>query len=104
MRPIPMSGKALRVVITLAPLMSVSWPSLAAQQTAILSVPGMTCPTCPITIKKSLMQLKGVVSVQSDFSRRETTVVFDDAQSDLTTLTNATRDAGFPSTAKARQP
>lgn len=80
------------------------WPAWAAQQTATLSVPGMTCPTCPITVKKALMALKGVISVRSDFSQRETTVVFDDAQVNLTALTHATREAGFPSTVTSAKP
>ncbi len=80
------------------------WPAWAAQQTATLSVPGMTCPTCPITVKVALMQLKGVIGVKSDFSRRETTVVFDDTQVDLQALTRATREAGFPSTAAGVKP
>jgi mercuric ion binding protein len=28
-----------------------------------LAVPGMTCPTCPVTIKKALMKEQGVASV-----------------------------------------
>jgi copper chaperone CopZ len=28
-----------------------------------LAVPGMTCPTCPVTMKKALMKEQGVASV-----------------------------------------
>jgi len=70
----------------------------AAQQTATLSVPGMSCATCPITVKKALTKLAGVVEVKSNLDRRETTVTFDDAKTDVEALKRATKDAGYPST------
>jgi mercuric ion binding protein len=72
-------------------------PAWTAPRTLTLSVPGMSCPTCPITVKKALMQVPGVIKVTSAFERRETTVVFDDAKVDIDALTLATREAGFPS-------
>ncbi|MGC4367532.1 MULTISPECIES: mercury resistance system periplasmic binding protein MerP [unclassified Hydrogenophaga] len=76
----------------------------AAQQTATLSVPGMSCATCPITVKKALTKLAGVVEVKSNLDRRETTVVYDDTQTSLDALTRATKDAGFPSTITGVRP
>lgn len=76
----------------------------AAQQTATLSVPGMSCATCPITVKKALTKLGGVVDVKSNLGRRETTVVYDDARVSLETLTQATKDAGFLSTVTGVRP
>jgi len=37
-----------------------STPVWAAPQTATLKVPGMTCATCPITVKKALQRVEGV--------------------------------------------
>ena len=71
---------------------------MAAPQTATLSVPSMSCASCPITIKAALTQVPGVESVKSDLTRRQTTVAFDDAKTDVATLTKATAAAGFPST------
>lgn len=51
-----------------------SLPVLAAQKTVALSVPGMTCSACPIT--------------------------FDDAKTSVEELTQATTNAGYPSTLK----
>lgn len=76
----------------------------AAQQTATLSVPGMSCATCPITVKKALTKLGGVVDVKSNLGRRQTTVVYDNTQVSLDTLTRATKDAGFPSTVTEVKP
>lgn len=75
-------------------------PAWAAQQATTLSIPGMTCATCPITVKKALTKLGGVIDVKSNLGNRETTVVYDDARVSLQTLTQATKDAGFSSTVK----
>lgn len=90
-------------MMTGAALLLVS-PVWAAQQTVTLSVPGMTCATCPITVKKALMRVEGVTDVKSSLPKRETTVVFDDTRVKLEALTRATREAGFPSTVAQAQP
>ncbi len=69
----------------------------AAPQTATLSVPTMSCASCPVTIKAALSKVPGVASVKSDLSKRQTTVAFDDARTDVAALTRATAAAGFPS-------
>lgn len=73
-------------------------PALAAPQTTTLSVPAMSCASCPVTIKAALSKVPGVVSIKSDLSKRQTTVVYDDAKTNLAALSKATADAGFPST------
>lgn len=71
--------------------------AFAAPQTATLSVPTMSCASCPVTIKAALTKVPGVSSIKSDLAKRQTTVVFDDAKTDLAALSKATADAGFPS-------
>ncbi len=71
--------------------------AFAASQTATLSVPTMSCASCPVTIKAALSKVTGVASVKSDLAKRQTTVVYDDAKTDLAALSKATADAGFPS-------
>jgi mercuric ion binding protein len=70
----------------------------AAPQIATLSVPTMSCASCPITIKAALTKVPGVASVKSDLNKRQTTVAFDDAKTDVAALTKATAAAGFLST------
>lgn len=72
-------------------------PLWAATQTVTLSVPGMNCATCPITVKKALVQVPGVGKVAMDLARREAKVTFDDAKASVEALARATRDAGYPS-------
>jgi mercuric ion binding protein len=77
-------------------LLSVS--AFAAPQTATLSVPGMTCAACPITIKKALSRVDGVERVEVSYKSKTATVLFDDQQTSPESLTQATTDAGYPST------
>ncbi|GGZ88318.1 cation transporter [Novosphingobium arvoryzae] len=39
-------------------------PVWAATQTVTLSVPGMTCSACPITVKKAISKVEGVSKVR----------------------------------------
>jgi mercuric ion binding protein len=78
----------------------VSATVFAATQNVTLSVPGMTCPVCPITVKKALNQVSGVISTEVDFDKREARISFDDAKTNVTALMEATKNAGYPSTEK----
>jgi periplasmic mercuric ion binding protein len=74
-------------------------PSWAATQTVTLSVPGMNCATCPITVKKALSKVAGVNEVKVNYEKREARVSFDDAKTNVQSLTLATKEAGYPSSA-----
>ncbi len=75
-------------------------PVWAATQTVTLSVPGMTCAACPITVKKAITKVEGVSKTDINFEKREATVVFDDTKATVQKLTKATEDAGYPSSIK----
>ena len=75
-------------------------PVWAATQTVTLSVPGMTCPVCPITVKKALSRVEGVSKVDVTFENRKAVVTFDDVKTSVQQLTKATEDAGYPSSVK----
>ncbi len=71
----------------------------AASKTVTLSVPGMTCAACPITIKKALTEVDGVTEAEVSFDKKEAVVTFDDAKTSVAALIEATTDAGYPSRA-----
>lgn len=71
-----------------------------APKTITLSVPGMTCATCPITIKKALTKVEGVTRVEVSYEKLEAVVTYDDAKTTIEALTKATTDAGYPSSVK----
>ena len=78
----------------------VAVPVWAATQTVTLAVPGMTCAACPITVKKALSKVQGVIRTDVNFDRREAEVTIDEAKTSITTLTPATANAGYPSSVK----
>ncbi len=90
-------NKLAALVILAATL---SAPASAATKTVTLSVPGMTCNACPITVKKALSKVTGVQKVEVSFEKREAVVTFDDAKTSVEALTKATENAGYPSTVK----
>jgi len=77
-----------------------SVPVLAATKTTTLSVPGMTCAACPITVKKALDKVEGVEKTEVSFEKKEAVVTFDDAKTNIKALQEATKNAGYPSTMK----
>jgi mercuric ion binding protein len=70
----------------------------AAPQTVTLAVSNMTCAACPITVKTALSRVPGVTEVSVSNEKKQATVVFDDSQTTVASLTRATTDAGYPST------
>lgn len=75
-------------------------PVWAATKTVTLSVPGMYCAVCPITVKKALTKVDGVTKAEVSYEKREATVTFDDGKTNVQALTKATENAGYPSSAK----
>ena len=77
-----------------------SVPALAATKTVTLSISGMTCAACPITVKKALDKVEGVEKVEASYEKKEAVVTFDDAKTKVKDLIEATKNAGYPSTVK----
>jgi len=75
----------------------VTTPVWAATKTVTLSVSGMTCAACPITVKKGLSKVDGVSKIDINYDKREAVVTFDDAKTNVQMLTKATEDVGYPS-------
>ena len=70
--------------------------AFAATKTVTLDVPGMTCSTCPITVKKALMKVDGVQQIATNVTKREAVVTFDDGKTSVSKLAAATANAGYP--------
>src|SRR5260221_13378713 len=80
----------------IAPLVLVG-PAWASPQVVTLNVSGMTCPACPITVKKALEKVPGVSKVEVRFEKKQVLVTFDDAKTNTDALVKATTNAGYPS-------
>ena len=88
----------MKKLVALATCAAFASPLWAATQTVTLSVPGMNCATCPITVKKALTKVSGVSKIDVNLDRREAKVTFDDTKANVEVLTRATRNAGYPAT------
>jgi mercuric ion binding protein len=86
-----------RLLLWLALLATLAGPAWSAPRTVTLSVPGMTCATCPITVKLALTKTPGVSKAEVSYQKRQAVVSFDDAKTSAAALTKATENAGFPS-------
>ena len=71
--------------------------SFAGEQSCTLSVENMSCASCPFIIKQTLSKVTGVLDVQVSFEDKTASVVYDDSQTNVAALTDATTNAGFPS-------
>lgn len=86
--------KLLIAVFLALPLLALA----AAPKTITLDVKNMTCELCTITIKKSLEQVSGVSAIKVDFDKKTAIVTFDPDKAQPELLTQATTNAGYPST------
>ena len=77
---------------------ALSGPFSAGTKPVTLSVPGMNCSACPITVKMALGKVPGVAKTDVNLDKRQAAVTFDDARTNAEALMRATKDAGFPST------
>ena len=80
-------------------LAAASSAALAAQ-TVTLSVPDMSCSTCPIQVKQALSKVPGVSKATASLEKKEAVVSYDESRTNVEALMKATADIGFPSTVK----
>ncbi len=82
-----------------AVIVALGWvgPAWASPQVVTLNVSGMTCPACPITVKKALEKVPGVTKIEVRFEKKQVLVTFDDAKTNTDALVKATTNAGYPS-------
>lgn len=75
--------------------------ALAADvRTVTLDVRNMDCAVCPITVRKALERVPGVEAAKVDFRSKQTLVAFDPARTTAQALTQATTEAGYPSSVR----
>lgn len=65
-------------------------------KTVTFTIEKMTCATCPITVRKAMEKIDGVLSVTTDYESRTAKVVFDPAKAKLDMIAKASTDAGYP--------
>lgn len=69
-------------------------------RSATLVVTGMTCASCPITVKTLLKKVPGVTEASVDSKTGEAQVQFDPDKVQAEQLAKAVTEIGFPTTVK----
>jgi periplasmic mercuric ion binding protein len=87
--------------LTLAAAMLSSPVAFAGENTVTLAVKNMYCAACPHTVHASLQAVPGVKKVAVSFKEKTAVVTYDDTKTDLSALTTATTNAGYPSSPKS---
>ncbi len=70
---------------------------LAEEKTVTLNVDNMTCASCSAVVKRARDRVAGVKEAEVSLESGTAVVTFDDEKTDITALTAATTNAGFPS-------
>ena len=71
--------------------------AFAAEKTITLAVKNMYCDACPLIVRKSLESVPGVNKAVVSYKDKSAVVTYDDAKADVSALTRATTNAGYPS-------
>ncbi|MGH8675652.1 MAG: mercury resistance system periplasmic binding protein MerP [Burkholderiales bacterium] len=95
-----MMKRALLAAFVFAASAAPAQRSLAGEKTVVLEVPKMYCAACPITVRKALEKVAGVAKVKATYEPKEAAVTFDDAETSVEKLMEATKQAGYPSNVK----
>jgi periplasmic mercuric ion binding protein len=69
---------------------------LAAEQTVKLAVSNMYCAACPLTVRKALTAVPGVIKAEVSYKDKSALVTFDDQKASVQALITAVSNAGYP--------
>ncbi len=55
----------------------------------------MNCPMCPITVRRALSNVDGVIAAEADLKTKQARALFDPARTDTGILIGAIENSGF---------
>jgi mercuric ion binding protein len=74
----------------------------AEPKRVVLDVPSMNCSLCPISVKKALEKVPGVVEVRAELATKSAEATYDPDRTSPEALARAVANAGYP--ASIRKP
>jgi mercuric ion binding protein len=85
--------------LRLLALAALAAPAFAGEpRTLVLAVGGMTCSLCPITVRKALERVPGMLEAKADYATRRAEAKYDPDRTTPQALVKAVNDAGFTAT------
>jgi mercuric ion binding protein len=70
----------------------------AGPQTVVLDVPAMNCALCPISVKKTLERVPGVIEAKASLATKSAEAKYDPEKVSPEALARAVTNAGYPAT------
>lgn len=61
----------------------------------VINIKGMMCGHCQATVENAIKAVKGVKSVKVDLEKKQATVEYDPADTDISKVKKAVADAGY---------
>jgi mercuric ion binding protein len=87
--------------LKLLALFVLATPALAGEpKLAVFDVPSMFCSLCPVTVRRALMRVPGVLEAKADLATKSAEAKYDPDKVSPEALAKAVSDAGFPATLK----
>lgn len=76
-------------------------PATAGEpQRVVLEVPSMNCALCPLTVRKALERVPGVIEARASYEPKRAEVTYDPDKVSPEMLAKAVADAGYPATVR----
>ncbi len=88
-------GVAMPVTAVMADSASTTAQQVA-EKTVTFDIEKMTCAMCPITVRKAMEEVDGVLSVVTDYDTKTAVVVFDPKKANVEAIAKASENAGYP--------
>ncbi len=92
------------LLLTPLPSMALGLTSLvaiaAAPKQVELTVHGMTCATCPLTVRQTLKNQRGVAEARAELRTQTAVITYDPDLVTPAQLAHSVTEAGFPSKTK----
>jgi mercuric ion binding protein len=88
-----------------ASLFLLTGASLASEcdETVTFDVEKMTCATCPITVRKAMQRVEGVIEVEVSMEDESAVVTYDPSATTAAEIGRASTDVGFPAKARSSE-
>ncbi len=87
--------------LKLLALFVLATPVLAGEpKLAVLDVPSMFCSLCPVTVRRVLTRVPGVLEAKADLATKSAEAKYDPDKVSPEALAMAVSNAGFPATLK----
>ncbi len=89
---------SMAAFIALSQYVHADTASASNQEIRTFAVENMSCPACPITVRKVMSRVDGVVNIEVDFKTKTATATYDPARATPQDIAAASTDVGFPAT------